>query len=109
MKRASARKGIRVVAWNADMAHFGMPQAMEQGAIHHCSAADASAYGQVQEIGNTLRRAPSGLTERRAIDVRIERHRQIQTPAYDAGQIEIAPSGFWGGRNPPRRQIYRTE
>ncbi len=70
---------VREVVGDADVAHFGMGESVEELTVHHGSAADAGADGEVQEGIDAARSSPDVFAESGCVDVGIEED------ALDAG------------------------
>ena len=79
---------------DADVAHFGVDQAVEQAAAEHSSAADAGADGQVEECIDVLGGAPAMFTEGGGIHVGIEKDLRAGGLPDNGCQRVVAPSEF---------------
>ena len=74
MIRAVARKRIpRAIVRDANVAHLGMQPAVQQAAIDQCASAHAGAHGDIDEIPQAARSAPTGFGQRRGVYIRIKR------------------------------------
>src|ERR1700676_1691807 len=61
---------------------------------HHCTA-DTGSHCDVYDIFDIPARAQDCLTEKRAVDVGIDYHIDVDLPLYEATYIRIYPSWFW--------------
>ena len=91
-----------------------MHQAVNQFSVHYGAAANSRAHGEVNEIRDPSRRAPTHLRQSRRVHVRIEAHRHIQRAPQRPRQIVVLPFQFWGGCDVSesgriRMEIYRTK
>ena len=60
VKRAPAGVGVaHRVVWNANVAHFGMKQPVQNTTVHNGAAADSGSHREVNGVGDALRRPPS--------------------------------------------------
>ena len=72
------------------------------------------ADGQVQERIQSLRRAPAMLAQRRAVDIRVEANRHVESTTNRAGKVGVRPARLGCGGDVAigwRRgiEIYRAE
>ncbi|HLI82793.1 MAG TPA: hypothetical protein VKV17_02690 [Bryobacteraceae bacterium] len=74
-----------------------MLQSVEGPAIDQRASANPGAYGDIQEIADSLPRSPAGLAQCGGVDVGIETGGQLEGAADRAGQIEIPPGALGSG------------
>ena len=79
MERAGALEGVPgAIVRHANVAHFGVQQAVHHTPAGDSAAADSGADGEIEEIGKLASRAPAGLAEGRSVHICVEADRQVE-------------------------------
>ena len=90
---ADAREGVRrLIARQADMAHFGMQQAVHHSPVDDAASADARSYSQIDEGIEALSRAPAPFAQRGAVDIGIKTNGYIQRATDGANHVSVRPT-----------------
>ena len=70
---ARSRKRVCIaVLRDQDVAHFRMSQTVQRRAAHECAPADPGSHGEVENVVETVRRAPSGFSQRGGVYIGVE-------------------------------------
>ncbi len=72
---------------------------MQEFALHHRAAAHAGADREVEEGGQSLRRAPTPFTQGCAVHVGIKGNRHRQGRAQRPDDVRASPAGFGGSQD----------
>src|SRR5262245_57078692 len=89
--------------------HLRMNKPVYRLAIDDGAATNPAADGDVHERARTLSSAPAKLGERRAVDVRVEGHRDVQGPVQWPDDVDVAPSRLGRGSDRAERRRSRIE
>jgi hypothetical protein len=73
-----------------------MQHAVQNASVNDGAAADSGADGQIQRIGEALRGAPARFSQRRRVDVGVDRDRHAERIANGASNVVVLPNQFWG-------------
>ena len=90
-----ARPGERVgraVVRDAHVPHLRMDQAVHHPSVHEPTAADPGAHGEIDEVVEPLRRAPSALAQGGGVDVGVEAHRDAEGLTDGPDDVGAAPT-----------------
>lgn len=95
---ADASEGIRGdVVRNADVAHFGVDEAVEEFTVDDGTTSDAGADGEVDAVGETAGGSPASLGESGGVNVGVETDGDIEGPGESSGEVSELPASFGGG------------
>src|SRR5689334_19598851 len=92
MEGAEASIIISGMAFDGQMSHLRVSQPMNGESVGNSPTADPGADGKVHNLLGSFTRAISPFAKRRAVDIRIKFHWQMERFTQRSQQITVAPS-----------------
>jgi len=92
---SASKRGVRGVAWNADVSRLGMAAAVENPSVDDNPGSDAGPDREVNEVLQSTRSAEFALGQRCCIYVRIDCHGFVERGAKLSGDIDVRPARLW--------------
>jgi len=84
----------REIMGHTNVAHLRMQEAVDDLAVHDGAATNAGADREVDEIGDSSPRAPTGLAGSRGVHIGVESDWDLKRSPHSARKIVLLPPGL---------------